>query len=125
MDTSTATDLSNEGHAFVDKTADTLQSGIREVKLGTNTAASSASRKVESTRTGAGQAIDSAADRAEGVLAQLSAATQKAKALAVETQDSIVTYTRENPVKSLLLAAAAGAILITIVRALTPSSKDS
>jgi ElaB/YqjD/DUF883 family membrane-anchored ribosome-binding protein len=123
MDTSTATDFANSGHAFVDKTADKLQSGVREVKHGANTVASSTSRKVESMRTGANQLVDNAADSAEGVFGKVSAATQKARDFAVETQDSVVAYTRENPVKSLLIAAAAGAILITVVRALTPSSK--
>ncbi len=59
------------------------------------------------------------------MLETVSSATQKARAFAVDTQDSIVTYTRGQPVKALLMAATAGAILITLIRALSPSNKDS
>jgi ElaB/YqjD/DUF883 family membrane-anchored ribosome-binding protein len=131
MDTSgnDSTDFSSRGQAMADKAADKVQSGIREAKQGVNSAAASASNKVESLRSGTGPALDKAADRAQGLLGQgidaVSDATRRARDFASDTQDSVVTYTREKPVTALLIAAAAGAVLITLIRALSPSNRDS
>ena len=131
MDTSgkDPSDLANKGHAFADKATDKLQSGIRDAKQSVSSAASSASNKVEAMRSGVGQAIDNASDNAQGLLRQgrdaVSDATRKAQDFASDAQDSIVTYTRQKPVKALLIAAAAGAALITLMRAFSSSKRDS
>ena len=125
MDTSGKdNDFANKGHAFADKAADKLQSGIRDAKQGANSAASTASSKVESIRSGTNDAIDKASDQAQTLLDTLSQATQKAKDFAVDTQDSVVAYTREKPVKALLIAAATGAVLVTLIRAFLPSDRE-
>jgi ElaB/YqjD/DUF883 family membrane-anchored ribosome-binding protein len=131
MDTSgkDLNDFANKGQALADKAADKLQSGIRDAKQGVSAAASSASNKVESMRSGAGPALDKASDKAQGLLSQgidaVSDATRRAQDFASDTQDSIVTYTRQKPVKALLIAAAAGAALITLMRAFSSSNRDS
>jgi ElaB/YqjD/DUF883 family membrane-anchored ribosome-binding protein len=131
MDTSgkEPSDSANRGQAFADKAADKLQSGIREVKQGVNSSASAASNKVEAMRSATGPALDKASDTAQGLLRQgidaASDATRKAQDFASDAQDSIVTYTRQKPIKALLIAAAAGAALITLVRAFSSSSRDS
>ena len=117
-------DLGNKAQALTDKAADKLQSGIRDAKQGATSAALSASNKLESLRVGAGQAIDKASDQAQGMLDTVSDAARKARDFASDTQDSVVAYTREQPVKALLIAAAAGAALVTIIRALSPSNDD-
>jgi ElaB/YqjD/DUF883 family membrane-anchored ribosome-binding protein len=122
-------DFASKGQAFTDKAADKLQSGIRDAKQGVDSAASSASNTVESMRSGAGPTLDKASEKAQGLLSQgidaLGDARQKARDFASDTQDSIVTYTRQKPVTALLIAAAAGAVLITLIRALSPSNRDS
>ena len=122
-------DLANKGQAFADKAADKLQSGIRDAKQSVSSAASSASNKVEAMRSGVGPAIDNASDNAQGLLRQgrdaVSDATRKAQDFASDAQDSIVTYTRQKPVKALLIAAATGAALITLMRAFSSSKRDS
>jgi ElaB/YqjD/DUF883 family membrane-anchored ribosome-binding protein len=40
---------------------------------------------------------------------------------ASQTSDSIIDYTKENPVKALMIAAASGALLLILIKALTPS----
>jgi ElaB/YqjD/DUF883 family membrane-anchored ribosome-binding protein len=77
-----------------------------------------------------GQAVaDKAADRAQGIVSQaadaISDAARKARGFAFDTQDSVVTYTREKPVKALMIAATAGAIIVTLIRALSPSNRDA
>jgi ElaB/YqjD/DUF883 family membrane-anchored ribosome-binding protein len=46
---------------------------------------------------------------------------QQARKTASQASDSIVTYTQENPVKALLIAAASGALLFTLIKAIAPS----
>lgn len=116
--------FANNAQALTDMTADKVQSGIRDAKQGANSAASTASSKVESLRSGAAHAIDKASDQAHGMLDTVSGAAQKAKDFASDTQDSVVAYTRQQPVKALLIAAAAGAGLVTVIRALSSSSED-
>jgi ElaB/YqjD/DUF883 family membrane-anchored ribosome-binding protein len=122
-------DFGGKGQAFADKAADKLQSGIRDAKQGVDSAASAASNKVESVRSATGSAVNKASDNAKGLLSQgidaVSDATRKAQDFASDTQDSIVVYTREKPVKALLIAAAAGAVLITLIRALSSPNRDS
>ena len=48
-------------------------------------------------------------------------AAQQARRKASDASDSIISYTQENPVKALLIAAASGALLLTLINALTPS----
>jgi ElaB/YqjD/DUF883 family membrane-anchored ribosome-binding protein len=40
---------------------------------------------------------------------------------AAQASDSVISYTQENPVKALLIAAASGALLLTLINAITPS----
>jgi ElaB/YqjD/DUF883 family membrane-anchored ribosome-binding protein len=122
-------DISGKGQAFADKAADKVQGGIRNAQQGVNSAASAASSRVESLRSATGPAIDKASDTAQGLFRQgidaVTDATRRAQDFAADAQDSVVSYTREKPVKALLIAAAAGAVLVTLIRALTPSSRES
>jgi hypothetical protein len=52
---------------------------------------------------------------------QSGAAIQRARDTAAQASDSILEYTRTNPVKALMFAAASGALLLTLIKALTPS----
>ena len=117
----------NKGQAFADKPADKLQSGIRDGRQRVSSAASSASNKVEAMRGAVGPAIDNASDNTQSLLGQgtRSDAARKAQDFASDAQVSIVTYTRQKPVKALLIAAAAGAALITLMRAFSSSHRDS
>ncbi len=53
----------------------------------------------------------------------VSDAAQRAQEIASDTSDSIIRYTRKNPAKALLIAAAAGALLLSVVQMLK-SSRD-
>ena len=80
------------GQEFADKTADKLQSGIRNAKDTANRAGDKLSESVE-----------------------------KVRATASDVGDSVVSYTRDNPVTSILISAAVGALIATIVSAVLPS----
>jgi ElaB/YqjD/DUF883 family membrane-anchored ribosome-binding protein len=80
------------GQEIADKTADKLQSGIRNAKDTANRAGDKLSESVE-----------------------------KVRATASDVGDSVVSYTRDNPVTTILISAAVGALIATVVSALLPS----
>jgi ElaB/YqjD/DUF883 family membrane-anchored ribosome-binding protein len=48
----------------------------------------------------------------------LSAAGKKVRSTVSDVGDSVVTYTKDNPVKAIVISAAAGALIATLVHAL-------
>lgn len=121
----TTNDFANKGQAIADKAADKVQGGISDARSAANSTASNLSNRVESARSNTGSALSNVADQANGLLTRglnaVGDATQRVQDTLADTQDSIVTYTKENPVKALLIAAASGAVLVSLIRALTPS----
>jgi ElaB/YqjD/DUF883 family membrane-anchored ribosome-binding protein len=83
------------------------------------------SESVENIRSSSGQFIGKAADQAQSAASQamdsLNAATEKVRATASDVGDSVVSYTRDNPVTTILISAAVGALIATVVSALLPS----
>ena len=71
------------------------------------------------------KAVDDAADTANGVLGGASPLLKKAADqafdMAADLSDNIVSYTKSNPAKALGVAAAAGALLYVLIKALTTS----
>ena len=118
-------DFADKGQAMADKAADKIQSGIRGAKQTAESTASNLSERVESVRSNVGPTLGSAADRANRLVSRgvnaVSGATQRARDTFTDTQDSVVAYTQENPVKALMIAAAAGAVLVTLLRVLSPA----
>ena len=97
------TNLSQQGQDLVNKAADKAKGGI-------NKAASALSDTVESAR-----------QQSEPIIDQVGTAANHIRDGAAEAADSLVTYTKGNPMKALMIAAAAGALLLTVIKALTPS----
>jgi ElaB/YqjD/DUF883 family membrane-anchored ribosome-binding protein len=102
------------GQEFADKAADKLQSGIRNAKDAANRAGDSSGQFI-------GKAADQVQSAASQAMDSLNTATQKARATASDVGDSVVSYTRDNPVTTILISAAAGALIATVVSALLPS----
>jgi ElaB/YqjD/DUF883 family membrane-anchored ribosome-binding protein len=99
--------VSQQGRGAIDKAADTIQSGI-------DRGSATVSDGVEAARSQAKSAIGKISDHS-------SAAVQQVRDTATQASDSIIDYTRTNPVKALMIAAAAGALLLTVIKVLTPS----
>jgi ElaB/YqjD/DUF883 family membrane-anchored ribosome-binding protein len=88
-------------------------------------AGSSLASKVDELRNDAGAALTKTVGRAQAMGRQsfdaVSEAAQRAQEIASDTSDSIVRYTKKNPVKAILIAAASGALLLSIIQLLKPS----
>jgi hypothetical protein len=69
----------------------------------------------------ADQAVDTAQVFRKRGLRVARDTTKQALDVASDTADSVIRYTKKNPTKALLLAAASGAVLVTLARILSPS----
>jgi ElaB/YqjD/DUF883 family membrane-anchored ribosome-binding protein len=103
----TSNDLAKQGQDFIDKTADKVNGDIRNARQTANKLGETAA---EQAQTIVGRGIDSA-----------KAAAQQVRDSATQASESVVTYTKENPVKAILIAAATGALLVTLFKALSRS----
>jgi ElaB/YqjD/DUF883 family membrane-anchored ribosome-binding protein len=72
-----------------------------------------------------GPSIDKVTGNAQAVAKQgremTDAAIQQVRDTAADMSDSLLKYTKRNPGKALLMAAASGALLATLIMVLTPS----
>ena len=111
---------------LADKAAEKVQSGIRTAQDTTNQVADRLSDTVEAARSSAGPRIAQAADRVQSVANQtmdsFGAATRKVRATAADVGDSVISYTRDNPVKAILISAAVGALIGALATTLPRSS---
>jgi hypothetical protein len=100
-------DLAKQGQVFAEKTADTVNGGIRNAR---QTATKIRETAADQAQTLLGRGIDSA-----------KAIAQQVRDGAMQASESLVTYAKENPVKAFLIAAASGAFLLTLFNALSRS----
>jgi ElaB/YqjD/DUF883 family membrane-anchored ribosome-binding protein len=81
--------------------------------------------KVDDLRGDAASSLTKAANRAQSMGRQsidaISEVASQARDAASNASDSIVAYTKKNPVTALAIAAASGALLYAAIKALTPS----
>jgi ElaB/YqjD/DUF883 family membrane-anchored ribosome-binding protein len=118
----TGNDLAKHGQDLADKAAGKVQSGIESARQAGAAASDKVSGVVETARSQAGPSIKKASDQAQALVGQgidtAKAAAQQVRDSAAQASESIVSYTKENPVKAILIAAASGALLVTLLNAL-------
>jgi ElaB/YqjD/DUF883 family membrane-anchored ribosome-binding protein len=117
----TITALPDKGRELIDKTADKAQAGLDTAKGYVAGAGKSLSNKVDALHSSASSTVDRVRDAAQNTVDAADNATARVRSTVADATDSLVVYTRENPVKALLWAGAAGALFVTLLRALTPS----
>lgn len=125
MENSVSSSFTKAGQALADKAADKTQYGIRLAQDGAKEAGELVSSKVEDVRSEAGTVIKRSSKRAQSASRQsLDAITEmanQARDVASNASDAIVAYTKKNPVKALIIAAASGAVIYAAIKALSPS----
>jgi X-X-X-Leu-X-X-Gly heptad repeat protein len=106
---------------LTDKAARKAQRGLNGAKDMADDASDAVSDKMDSVRDNAGPALDKAARRAQDVATQgLQAAGRAAQQLrdgVVDLADGAAAYTKKNPMKAVMIAAASGAVIFGLVRA--------
>jgi ElaB/YqjD/DUF883 family membrane-anchored ribosome-binding protein len=113
--------------ALADKAADKAQSSIRVVQDTAKDAGNVLSSRLEDVRSEAGTAVRRGSRRAQSMGKQgldvITDMASQARDVASNASESIVAYTKKNPVKALALAAASGALLYAAIKARS-SSRD-
>jgi ElaB/YqjD/DUF883 family membrane-anchored ribosome-binding protein len=124
---STANNFSKQGQALADSATDKAQNGIRSAQRATSNAGDALSDKVDDLRSEATPLIRKASARVQSIGSQgldaVTDATQRARESLSDASDAIISYTKENPVKALAIAAASGALVYGLVK-LIQSSRD-
>ena len=99
-------EFAEQSENAADRTANTLQNGI-------DSAAETLADTVESVRA-----------QVKPIVGKVGTAAQQAWDATVGVSDSVVNYTKDNPVKALAIAAALGALLSTLLSAISSSAVD-
>ena len=124
MDNSTS-HLANQGQHLADKAADAVQGGVRNTQALVDETGNKLSGGAESLRGKTGPAIDRLTGEAKATAQQgfaaMNNAARQIRSTAAGASDSVINYTKENPVQALLLAAASGALAVALVRAVARS----
>jgi ElaB/YqjD/DUF883 family membrane-anchored ribosome-binding protein len=93
--------------------------------IGNSTTLDQLSSSVKTMSNNVGPTIDKVTGKAQAMAKQgrdmTDAAIQQVRDTAADMSDNLLKYTKRNPGKALLIAAASGVLLATLVMALTPS----
>jgi ElaB/YqjD/DUF883 family membrane-anchored ribosome-binding protein len=125
MESSITSNLPKHSQMLADRATDKVQGGIRDAQHAAKDAGAALSSKVDDLRSNAASALTKVVGRAQSIGRQgvdaVGDAAQQARDVASEASHSIIRYTKKNPVKALMIAAASGALLLSIVKVLKPS----
>jgi ElaB/YqjD/DUF883 family membrane-anchored ribosome-binding protein len=123
MDTPSNT-IANSGKDMADTAASKIQSGIREAQRTVDKAGDQLSSKVEDLRTDSKSMVKRVRDHAQSFAEGARGTGRQFRDAASRTSDSVISFTKENPVKAILIAAASGAVLMTLYQAIVGSRRD-
>jgi ElaB/YqjD/DUF883 family membrane-anchored ribosome-binding protein len=122
MESSAADNFAKTSQALADKATDKVQAGIRSAQQSVQEAGESLSSKVTDSHKKAVPVIRKTSARAQSTVQQgfdaVSDIADQARDMAVGAADSIVSYTKRNPLQALAIAAASGALLYVAMKAL-------
>jgi ElaB/YqjD/DUF883 family membrane-anchored ribosome-binding protein len=122
MENSVAGNFAKTSQGLADKATDKVQAGIRSAQQTVQDAGDSLSSKVSDVHSKAIPVIRKTSGRAQSTVQQgfdaVSDFADQARDIAAGAADSIVTYTKRNPLQALAIAAASGALLYVAMKAL-------
>lgn len=111
--------LSQQGRDLADTAATKVQSGIQSTQQAASKVVDKASDKVDQLKSDAAPLLDKVSDQAQRLMQQgrevLNDTTQRVREKATQASDLAVGYTKDEPFKAMLIAAAIGAVLMGLV----------
>lgn len=123
MDTPSNT-IVNSGKDMADTAASKIQSGIREAKRTVDKAGDQLSSKVGDLQTDSKPVIKRVRDQARSFAQGVRDTGRQFRDAGSRASDSVISFTKENPVKTILFAAASGAALMTLFKSIAGSRRD-
>lgn len=128
MNTNASIPTPQDANKAVDTTADRAQGAIRSTQNVANDAFDKMSNKVDNLHDQAMPLIDRWSDKARDTASRgadvVKDKSAKLKQQAAVAQDNTVGYIREEPMKSMLMAAATGAVLMAVFTLVIRSGRD-
>jgi ElaB/YqjD/DUF883 family membrane-anchored ribosome-binding protein len=122
MESSVTGNFPKTSQALADKATDKVQAGIRSAQQSAKDAGDSLASKGTDVHDKAVSAVRNVSRRTQSTIQQgfdtFSDIADQARDMAANTADSIVSYTKRNPVQALAIAAASGALLYVAIKAL-------
>jgi ElaB/YqjD/DUF883 family membrane-anchored ribosome-binding protein len=115
--------IANSGKDMANIAANKFQSGIRQAKKTIDKAGDQLSSKVEGIRTTSKPAIDEMGAQAQSFAEGLRDTGRQFGDAASRASDSVISFAKENPVKAIFIAAASGAVLMTLFNAFARSRR--
>lgn len=111
--------VADQAQDTADQTAASAQSAVRSTQRATDQAFDAVSSKIEDVRNAAGPALSKVTSQAEAAarrgMEAVRDTSQQLRERALRAQDSTVGYIKDEPIKSMLIAAATGAMLMALV----------
>jgi ElaB/YqjD/DUF883 family membrane-anchored ribosome-binding protein len=117
MDTPLNT-IADSGKDMADAAASKIQSGIRQAKRTVDKAGDQLSGRVEDLRTDSKPLIKHMKDQAQSFAEGARDTGREFRDAASRVSDSVISFTKNNPVKAILIAAASGAALMALSKAI-------
>jgi ElaB/YqjD/DUF883 family membrane-anchored ribosome-binding protein len=122
MESTITGNFAKTSEALADTAADKIQAGIRGAQSSAKDAGNALSSKVAQAHDNAVPVIRSVGSRVQSTAQQgldaISDMADQAREMAANTADSIVSYTKKNPLQALAIAAASGALLYAAIKTL-------
>ena len=116
---STIKSIGQQGQDVARKASGAAQNGIQSAHKAADQALVKMSSKVDEVRDQAAPVMDKVSDQAQKLLQQgrevFNDTSKKVRDRVTEASDMAVGYTKDEPVKAMLIAAAAGALLMALV----------
>jgi ElaB/YqjD/DUF883 family membrane-anchored ribosome-binding protein len=117
MNSSITNDFVKTSQAIADRAADKMQGVGRDAQHAAKEAGARLSTHVDELRSNAAPVLKKLADRTQSMRKQGMNVVSDA---ASQASDTIITYTKQNPAKALVIAAASGALLLALAKLLNP-----
>ena len=116
-----------QGKELADAAATKLQSGVQSAQQTAVTAGDKASAKVDEVTSNVAPMLDKVSDQAQRLVQQgrevFEDTAQRVREKAAQASDLAVGYAKDEPVKAMLMAAAAGAALMGLIMLMARSRK--
>lgn len=108
--------LASHANAGVDRAASKLHNGIRNAHEKADGLGAQVADKADA-------AVSQAKSKVKEGIQSVKDAVQQGRGTVAQSSETVVSYTRDNPVKALLIAAVSGAVVWSLAKALA-SSRD-
>ena len=121
MDTVTNNDLARHASSGVDNAANKMRSGINDTQDKAKATSATLGNKAGELGQTARDAVDSGADQVKQGINSVKDKAQDVGGSVGFSSDTVITFTKEHPVKALMIAATSGALVWTLLKAATRS----